>query len=150
MESYSNNSVIFRAIIPVEEHVVKKNGRNIFVNKKTGQMFPGKSSRLVKAENNLVMHLRDAWWRHGPEDKTALNFPINVMMLFYFNENEFYTKKGIMSKHIADLSNLYQLVEDCLQKAKVIENDHYIAGHDGSRRLPTLDQNYLEIIITKA
>jgi hypothetical protein len=142
--------LIFRCIIPVEEHVVKKNGRNIYVNRKTGQLFPGKSSRLVKAENHLIKELRDAWWRHGPEDKTPINYSINVMMLFYFNEKEFYTKKGIMSKHIADISNLYQLPEDTMQKAKIIENDHYIAGHDGSRRLPTLDQSYLEIIITKA
>jgi Holliday junction resolvase RusA-like endonuclease len=141
--------MIFRCVVPVEAHVVKKNGRSIFKNKATGQMFPGKSAKLVKAENHLVKEFREAWWKHGPEDRKPIDYPINVMFLFYFNEAEFYTKKQIMSKHIADLSNLYQLPEDCLQKAKIIDNDFYISGHDGSRRLPTLDQNYLEIIITK-
>jgi Holliday junction resolvase RusA-like endonuclease len=141
--------MIFRCVVPVENHVVKKNGRSIFMNKATGRMFPGKSNKLVQAENHLVKEFREAWWRHGPEDRKPIDYPINIMFLFYFNEKEFYTKKGLMSKHIADLSNLYQLPEDCLQKAKIIDNDHYISGHDGSRRLSTLDQNYLEIIISK-
>lgn len=147
--------MIFRCIIQVEDHVVKKNGRNIFVNKRTGQLFPGKSSRLVKAENNLVKEFRDQWWQWKNTDPdrvaTPINYPINVMMLFYFNKAHYYTKKGNINKKLPDLSNLYQLPEDCLQKAGVIENDHYICGHDGSRRLPTqseLDPSYLELIIT--
>jgi hypothetical protein len=147
--------MIFRCIIQVSEHIVKKNGRNIFRNRATGQLFPGKSARLVKAENLLVKEFRDQWWKWNNSDinatTTPINYPVNIMMLFYFRKNHFFTKKGNMNKKIPDLSNLYQLPEDCLQKAGVIENDFYICGHDGSRRLPTqseLDPSYLELIIT--
>jgi Endodeoxyribonuclease RusA. len=143
------DNVMMRALIQVSEHVVKKNGRNIFINKKTGQMFPGKSTRLVKAENHMVKELRNAWWMTFHADKSPINYPVNVMMRFHFNENDFFTKKKERSKRIPDLSNLYQLVEDALQKAGVLENDYWIESHDGSKRLPTLDQNYLEIVITR-
>lgn len=39
------------------------------------------------------------------------------------------------SGNLPDLSNLYQMPEDLLQYAGVIEDDRLIAGHDGSRRV---------------
>ena len=47
-----------------------------------------------------------------------------------------------------DLSNLYQLPEDCLQQAGIIENDNLIESHDLSRRLHG-PQNELEIFILR-
>lgn len=141
-------NIIFHCKINVENHVVKKNNRPIYKNKATGKVFLGKSTRLVSAENNLIMELRRAWFNSPDFPKTPIEYPINVKMIFWFNDKEFFTKKGKISKHIPDLSNLYQLVEDCMQKASIIENDHWISGHDGSRRKPTLDHSYLEITIS--
>jgi len=136
--------IVFRCVLPVDSHVVKKNNRNIFFNKKTGRMFPGKSSRLKSAEDYFKEQFEKEW-----EGKPPIDFPVNAMMVFYFNELDFYTKKGTVSKKIPDLSNLYQLPEDCLQKAGVLDNDHYICGHDGSRRYPTKDSSYIEIILSR-
>lgn len=139
--------IIFHCKIEVKSHVVKKNRRPIFKNKATGRVFLGKSPQLVTAENNLISKLRSAWF-NSESLKTPIAYPVNVKMIFWFNDKEFFTKKGNVSKHIPDLSNLYQLVEDSMQKASILENDHWIAGHDGSRRCPTLDHSYLEIEIT--
>ncbi len=144
------SNMIFRHLIEVESHVVKKNGRDVFFNKKTGRMFPGKSAKLVKAENHLVKAFRHAWWMTFNEDKSPINYPVIMCAIFHFNEKTYYTKKGNINKKLPDLDNLYGLVQDCLQKAGVIENDFYIDGHDGSRRKPTPDQNYLEIMLFKA
>ena len=128
--------------------MVKKNNRPIYKNKATNKVFLGKSNKLVEAENHMISSLRQAWFNWPEFPKNPIAYPVNVKMVFFFNEQEFFTKKGNVSKHIPDLSNLYQLVEDCLQKASILENDHWIAGHDGSRRSPTLDQSYLEIEIS--
>lgn len=53
-----------------------------------------------------------------------------------------------MRKTIGDLSNLYQLPEDCLEKAGIIANDTLIMAHDYSRRLPA-EKNELEIYVLK-
>ena len=34
-----------------------------------------------------------------------------------------------------DLSNLYQSLEDALEKAQVIKKDFQVSSHDGSRRI---------------
>lgn len=142
------NTLIFKCKVYVKHHTVKKNNRPIFRNKATNKVFLGKSTKLKEAENNLIAELRRAWFNSPDLPKTPIAYPVNVKMIFFFNEQEFFTKKGKVSKHIPDLSNLYQLVEDCLEKASILENDFYISGHDGSRRSPTLDQSYLEIEIT--
>ena len=47
-----------------------------------------------------------------------------------------------------DLSNLYQGPEDALQAAGILKNDKFIAGHDGSRRHPGIDNPHITITIT--
>lgn len=114
-------------------------------------MFPGKSSKLITAEKHLINEFKKQ------ANRKPIEFPINLMMLFYFRRDIFYTKRGTQSKRLPDLSNLYQLPEDCLQQAGIITNDTIVSGHDGSRRMPIsfrqtgidLDLNYLEIIITE-
>ncbi len=112
-------------------------------------MFPGKNSKLVRAENHLIKEFRFAHWQTFTADKTPINFPVNMMCIFYFNEQDYFTKKGNINKKLPDLDNLYGLVQDCLQKAGVIENDFFICGHDGSRRLPTKDKSYLDVTLTR-
>lgn len=127
---------LFYIRIPVESHVVKKNNRPIW----RGRL--GKSAVLRSAEEYLIQVLR----------RETLKLPslpitqdVSAKMTFFFHEKKFFTKKGARNKKLPDISNLYQLVEDCLQKAGVLFDDNLIDNHDGSRRLPHPDRNYLEI-----
>jgi Holliday junction resolvase RusA-like endonuclease len=142
--------ILFQCSIEVENHAVKKNHRPFFKNKSTGRMFLGKDQRLVNAENQLIRKLREAWFGrqafHGGPSR--ISEPVAVEFLFYFPKDVYFTKKGVKSKLLADLSNLYQLPEDCLQKAGILENDRDICSHDGSRRLVG-DRFKLEITIRR-
>ena len=121
--------ILFYAEIDVHKHVVKKNNRDIFKNKRTGRVFPGKSNELRNMEAQLFFEIKRKWHGGAPIKKY-----INAKFTFVFTEEKFYTKKSVINKALPDMSNLYQIVEDCLQKAGVIYNDHFIASHDGSRR----------------
>jgi Holliday junction resolvase RusA-like endonuclease len=142
------SKILFECRIDVDRHVVKKNNRPIYKNKATNSLFLGKSKNLLHAENDMTRRLRERWFRwqahHGGVSK--ITTPVHVEMKFFFTKDEYFTKQGNMNKKIPDLSNLYQLVEDCLQKANVIENDYLIESHDGSRRLVG-DRMELEITI---
>lgn len=135
---------LFYLRIPVEHHAVKKNNRQIHFNKRTGRRFIGKSERLGCAEKELT----DAFLRakeYNVISTYPITFPVQVTMRFFFAKEKFFTKAGTINKKLPDLSNLYQLPEDCLQKAGIIYDDHLICSHDGSRRLPHPSRNYLEI-----
>ena len=76
---------------------------------------------------------------------------INAKIVFYFPKDVFYTKKGIVSGKLPDLSNLYSIVEDSLQFVGILKNDRLIRQHNGSDRLPSKDDKYsLSITLTKA
>jgi len=49
------------------------------------------------------------------------------------------------TKRLPDLSNLYQLGEDALEKSGILENDRLISGHDGSRRFHDKENPRTEI-----
>ncbi len=54
-----------------------------------------------------------------------ITVPVNMRAIFYFENHA----------HEPDLSNLYQGIEDVLEKCGVILNDKLIYGHDGSRKM---------------
>lgn len=139
-------TTLFYMRIPVEYHSVKKNNRQIMRNRRTGKMFLGKSGRLVSAEQELLTAMLSAKEYNVLEKKKyPITTPVQVTMKFYFSK--YFTKKGLVNKKLPDLSNLYQLPEDCLQKAGIIFDDYLIFSHDGSRRLPNQIMDYLEIEI---
>ena len=122
--------------LPVISHVVKKNNRPVFINKRSGRMFPGKSQKLKLAENGMISTLRNMyflWCKENKQDFSPIKHQISCKMTFIMDN--YLTKKGEINRKIPDLSNLYELPQDCLQIAGVIENDSLIASHDGSRRL---------------
>ena len=57
-------------------------------------------------------------------------------------------RKGKISQRLPDLSNLYELPQDCLTEAGVIHDDHLICSHDLSRRLIG-DRHALEVFLFK-
>lgn len=123
---------------PVEKHVIKKNGRSVFRNKRTGQLFPGKSKELILAEKHLISQMKPKAF--------PIDIPMHVMMHFHFAKGILIRKDGLPSLKAPDLSNLYELPQDCLQSAGVILNDCLIFSHDGSRKIES-DSNWLEIFI---
>lgn len=128
--------------LEVQSHVTKKNGRPVII--RNGKPAIGKSNALVCAERHLTLHLKDQANRQGLF--RPLNVPIWAVFHFYFPHDKFYTLNGQISRNLPDLSNLYELPQDCLQKANIIANDSLIHSHDLSRRLPG-DKYVLEIFL---
>lgn len=146
-EAFSIDRLLAHFVIETESHITKKNHRPIFrSNRGKGKTFLGKSERLKGAENQYFIELT----RQAEAQKITapIDCPLWVVFLFYFSPTDYFTKKGQISLTLPDLSNLYQLPEDCLQKAGVIKNDSLIHSHDLSRRLVS-DKPRLEIFILK-
>lgn len=141
---FNTNDALFYAKIDVEKHVVKKNNRPVFNNKYTGRAVMGKSKELVHAEKHLILNFKSL--ANAQKIYEPYKGPVHVMFLFHFAN--YYDSKKKRSSRLPDMSNLYQLPEDCLQLAGVIENDNQICSHDLSRRLPAI-KNYLEVFIFK-
>lgn len=116
--------------------MVKKNRREIHVNRATGQRFIGKSKDLVAAE--FVMEREMNWAKGAAKSlKDAIVEDVWVIMHFHVTPEQWFVKgganKGHERKTNPDLSNLYQLPEDCLQSSGIIDNDRLIKAHDWSR-----------------
>jgi len=99
---------------------IKKNSRTIRRSFATGKPFIGKSGKLVAAENLAAYELLD---QKNKLRIVKIDFPVTVKFSFY-----------LPTRTTPDLSNLYQLPEDALEKAGILENDRLISSHDGSRR----------------
>lgn len=143
------SDILFKCLIKVNRHGIKKNSKQIFVNKKTGSRFIASSNNSKVSECWLMARL------HIEKIKQKIDQPIdcdlNATFKFYFPKSVYFTKKGPRSKTLSDLSNLYELPQDCLQKSGIILNDTLICSHDGSRRLPIDGPDYyLEIILSKS
>lgn len=138
----SASRVLFHGKFEVPKHIVKKNRRPVFRNKRTGRAFIGKSSELKNAESYLLLQLQSL--RNNHKITKPLNGALWCVLLFKYKD--FYTARGTVSRHVGDLSNLLELPADCLQEAGIIENDAQIHSFDLSRRLP-FDKNELEIFI---
>jgi len=146
-EAFSIDRLLAHFVIETESHVVKKNNRPIFRRGRgRGKTFLGKTDRLINAEGYYLLEMTKQAATQGAG--YPIDFPIWVIFLFYFSPTDYFTKKGQISLTLPDLSNLYQLPEDCLQKAGVIKNDSLIHSHDLSRRLVS-DKPRLEIFILK-
>lgn len=148
------SKILFHAKIEVPAHAILKNGKAIRkIRRKVGRAmdvkrFIGKTVTQMKAEEFITLKLSAA--RNLSSAEVIRQLPINrpVWCIFWFYYNDFYTKKGQMRLNIGDLSNLYQMPEDCLQKVGILSNDAWISSHDLSARLPSNDGlNWLEIFV---
>lgn len=142
------DDILFKCKIKVPRHGILKNSKQIRVNKKTGARFIASSDNSTLCEAWIMRSL------HMERIKQKIDEPINcdliALFMFHFPNSVYFTKKGIRSKTLPDLDNLYSLPQDCLQKAKIIENDSIICGHDFSRRVPIDGIDYfVEIILLK-
>lgn len=114
--------------VDVDAHVSKKNSRPIF---RRGAHFAiGKSQRLVSAEITLEEHFGNLV-RMGCH---TFSEPVAVTFWFEFDRAWAITKRTKeLRKTMPDLSNLYELPQDCMQAAGLLKNDGLIRSHDGSR-----------------
>ncbi len=144
LDKQLTSDMLFYCKIDIDQHVTKKNGRPVFINKYTKKAVMGKTPKLKSAESSMRLKLRSEANRQHLY--TPIDFPIWVIMHFYFDN--FYNKDGTLNKKIPDLSNLYELPQDILQDVGIILNDNLIHSHDLSRKLPAMN-NSLEIFIIK-
>lgn len=136
---------MFKCKVLVQRHSSKKNEKE--PRRRGNKTFIGKSDRAKQAEDWLILKLRSEKLKQRIDTITD---DLNAKFTFYFPESVYYTKKGDRSKKLPDISNLYELPQDVMQKIQIIENDTQICGHDGSRRAVSHDNNYyLEIELTK-
>lgn len=139
---------LFKCIIELPKFPIKKNNKAIFRNKATGRSFIASNSKAQSLMNILNTKLLQEKLRAGID---TIECDVNVSMQFYYPSKIFFCKKTQKrSKKIADIGNLYQAVEDGLQKVGIILNDNLIESHDHSGRFPIDgDIHKLRIVITK-
>lgn len=125
----------FEAFFELSRHSLKKNQKSIGYRRTSKGIKPFiRDAKNGLLSNELSVNLKAALRKYG--NFKPIDEPIIAEFTFYFPNHKFFTKKKTQSLTIGDLSNLYQGVEDCLQKCDVIKNDALICGHDGSRRVP--------------
>jgi Holliday junction resolvase RusA-like endonuclease len=122
----------------IESHVVKKNNRPI--HGRGQKKWIGKSDRLRTAEQWLILELKS--WANNIGMKEPLRGDIHAIFRFYFDS--YWTANNRRSRTLPDLSNLLELPQDCLQCARIIDNDTDVCCLDGSGRFPGI-RNRLEI-----
>ncbi len=91
------------------------------------RVFVRKSNAAQMYQEIAVMHLRQQRQPQFP-----LTGPLNAAIITCGAWHR-------DSRNIPDASNLYQMPEDCLELAEIIENDRQIESHDGSRRVCLCD-----------
>ena len=129
----SPEEILFQVIIPGRARILK-NSKQLFKNPRNGKLFPSKSERYKRWAIFAGMFV----FRARPAK--PITVPVNVKMLFYFKDHQ----------HEADLSNLYQGIEDILQTEGVLQNDRLIYSHDGSRKVFDSGPERVEVFITRA
>ena len=125
-------AVLFSCTIPGRSRILK-NSKRLVRNRKTGRMFPIASDIYKRWEIYAAMFIRRA------KTDPTIDYPVTVSMRFYFKDHA----------HEPDLSNLYQGVEDLLQKEGVITNDKLIYSHDGSRKVFGDKNERVEVVVTR-
>lgn len=141
LSPFETNQVLFHAYIPTDEHIVKKNNKTLGQRRsRSGRLVPfiRSTQKQKSAEERMVLELRS---RANDHVHNSLNgFPITdpvwCVFNFFYNHARYYTRKNQRSLTLPDLSNLYELPQDALQKAGILKNDHLIRAHDFSRILP--------------
>lgn len=155
-------NILFQACFRVPRMAASKNEKTIRMNRGTGQRFIGKHDKTIECQEWILSHL------NVERIKQRIDSPIlcdlNAEFTFYFPKSVYFTKKDVRSKTLPDLSNLYELPQDCLQynfcklnkkhpqfkEIKIIGSDSQICSHDGSRRLPIDGTDYyLKIVLTE-
>lgn len=109
--------MLYRFEIPFAA-VVKKNGRSIGYNRRTGRMYPIKSQRLKEYESQVIACLKQQLQQYQVE-LPLLTGDVTARYWFYF--------KG---KCRADLNNLNAALQDCAETVGIFKNDRQIVHEE--------------------
>jgi len=102
------------------------------ISRRTGKRFIGKSDELIATEAYYISQMKiQSRCAMMPMPLTG---PLWIVFHFIFSKEQYLTKLGRMKMTTPDLSNLYELPQDCLESANIITNDGQIWSHDLSRR----------------
>lgn len=115
---------------------IKKNGRRLFVSRYGKPGFATSENYQTFHKSASLQLLQAKTLSHYP---MPIQGPINLSCTFHFPDH----------RGEADLSNLYQGIEDILQEIGIIENDKYIYSHNGSRKIFGSEDFFTYIEITK-
>lgn len=151
LTTLNSSETLFHAYLPVRDHVVKKNSKVIgYRRTNRGRISPfiRSSSKQISAQSSMVLDLQ-RYARNSIYHELLtkpIDSPVWIVLHFFYCNERYYTKKGIRTLKLPDLSNLYELPQDALTKANIISDDKIIRSHDLSRILPW-HENALEIWI---
>lgn len=130
--SLGKKIILFKAVL--EGRVgIKKNGKRAFVRGRKAIITTSDSYKAWERDATLQLLQQKAKTLTG----MPVQFPITLSIRFHFPNHQ----------GEADLSNLYQGIEDILQTIGVIANDKYVYSHDGSRKIFGSDTFRTEIEI---
>jgi Holliday junction resolvase RusA-like endonuclease len=127
-----NEEILFQVVIPGRARILK-NSKKLVRPRGSRRMIPVSSDRYKRWELFAQMFIARAF--RGK----SIDFPVNVEMKFFFKDHQ----------HEPDLSNLYQGVEDILQKCGVLVNDKFIYSHDGSAKVFGDGAERVEVTVKK-
>ena len=137
--------LVFDAVIQVPSHGILKNSKEIRMNKKTGARFISSNHIALALKRHLTNELiHKARKESIMGDRYCHNIanPVSIEFKFAYPKDKLITQKDTLNRKCGDLSNLYCLPEDCLQKAGIILDDSMIVSHEGSERVISPDSNY--------
>ncbi len=123
-------TVLFSCTLPGRCYV-KKGTQKVFGNRLVySPQFQMWQRQAILEIANIKMKLN---WKQPVTDF------VHLKCLFFFGNHQ----------AEADLSALYEGVQDVLEKCKIIENDRLILSHDGSRKLFEKDKWFTEVRLYK-
>jgi Holliday junction resolvase RusA-like endonuclease len=138
---------LFKCIIELPKHAIKKNGKSIFQNKSTGQRFIASNSKSQHLMSVLNAQLLKEKLKQRID---TIECDVNVKFIFGIPSSVYFTKKQTRSSRVPDLSNMVEAPQDAMQKVGIITNDSNIYSLNGSCRVPIEGAVYkLFIEITK-
>lgn len=148
----SNKNLIFHCAFEVSNHTTLKSSK--VIRGQRNNRFIGSSHKVIALKReitSLIMQsARKAVYGSITPYLTNINYPVRCQIKLVFPEDRLITLKKTLNKKCGDLSNLYQMAEDCLTAAGVLEDDCWIKDHSGSQIMISPDNNcYLDITIFK-
>jgi Holliday junction resolvase RusA-like endonuclease len=137
---------VFELLIEVEKHVVQKNRQQIRFSKSKRRRFIAKSDQAQRAANELTQRLLIYKLQNRLE---TIDFDVTAEFIFYYPQSKFFTKKGVRSKNLADVSNLIELPQDCLQKSKILADDNLICKVEAKRGISENESHIIYVKLCK-
>lgn len=144
----NNPDLIFHASFEVPSHTALKSEKTI--RKKGNCRYIGSSSKVISLKSlitaNLMQAARRAIYGMDLPYLTAIHFPVRAQIKLIFPKSRLITKKNALNLRSGDLSNMYQMSEDCLVKAGILTDDSWIKDHSGSEiMISNQDKYFLDI-----